>query len=113
MEKANHTVRTLCRVLSVSRAAYYDWVAMRPRSRRAVEDQALLVHLRAVHRRSRGTYGSRRVWHALRAEGLEVGLRRVARLMREHDLQGLPKVRFRGGTTDSSHEELILALFRR
>jgi hypothetical protein len=29
VEKVNHAVRTLCRVLQVSRAAYYHWAANR------------------------------------------------------------------------------------
>lgn len=107
VEKANHSVRTLCRVLRVARSAFYAWLRGEARSARASRDAVLLVHIRAVHRRSRGTYGSRRVWRQLRHDGFAVGRRRVARLMRLHGLRGLPSVSYRGSTTDSDHEQPV------
>ena len=101
-EKANHTVRMICRVLRVSRAAYYAW-------RDAQEvvgvdaDARLRVHVRGLHRASRGTYGSPRMTAALRKQGVVVNHKRVARIMREEGLQGAPRRRFRGSTTDSAH----------
>ena len=68
-----------------------------------MEDRQLKVHIRVIHRQSRGTYGAPRVQQQLKNEGFEVGRRRVARLMREESLAGLPKKRFRK-TTDSSHK---------
>jgi len=101
-EKANHSVRTLCRVLEVSRSSFYEWAAGNTWT--GNEDAALAVHVKAAHRRSRGTYGSPRITAELRNQGLPVGRRRVARLMREHGLSGVPKKRFRGSTTDSEHQ---------
>ena len=101
-EKANHTVRMICRVLRVARAAYYAW-------REAQEavgvdaDARLRVHVRGLHRASRGTYGSPRMTAALRKQGVVVNHKRVARIMREEGLQGAPRRRFRGSTTDSAH----------
>jgi len=89
-------------VLEVSRSCFYEWVAGNTWTGK--EDAALAVHVKAVHRRSRGTYGSPRITAELRDQGLPVGRRRVARLMREHRLSGVPKKRFRGSTTDSGHE---------
>jgi transposase InsO family protein len=43
----------------------------------------------------------------LAAEGYGVGRTRVRRLMRELDLQGTPKRRFRGTTTDSDHADRV------
>lgn len=95
-EKANHTVRVMCRVPQVSRAGFYTW-----RSRPAEKDGdlALIVHIRSVYRESRGTYGSPRVARELRKRGLPVNRKRVAQLMRSEGLQGIPKRRFRGTTT--------------
>jgi putative transposase len=39
------------------------------------------------------TYGSRRVWHDVLAEGLSCGLHRVERLMRENSLRARPRRR--------------------
>ncbi len=58
------------------------------------------------HRRSRGTYGSPRVHADLRAKGLRVGKKRVARVMREKGLATKRKRRFRR-TTDSNHTSPI------
>lgn len=39
------------------------------------------------------TYGARRVWHDVLAEGLSCGLHRVERIMREHGLRARPRRR--------------------
>ena len=97
-EKAHHTVSRLARVLGVARAGYYAWVS-RPPSDRDVSDADLAEQIRTIHARSRATYGAPRVHAELRL-GLDVhvGRKRVARLMREHDLQGVHRRR-RGGLT--------------
>ena len=57
VEKVNHAVRTLCRVLQVSRTAYYRW-SLAPLSARAKADIVLTERIAAIHARSRQTYGS-------------------------------------------------------
>jgi transposase InsO family protein len=102
-EKANYSVRLLCRVLEVARAAYYEW-AQGKKSDKEVSDEALIVHIKAVWRRSRHTYGYPRVTAELKAQGLDVGKRRVARLMRENGIVGIPK-RKRGPKSKGSESE--------
>ena len=97
-EKAHHAVSLLCRVLGVSRAGYYAWTR-RPLSARAVADQALLEQIRQVHELSRGTYGAPRIHAELRLDhGVQVGRKRVARLMRTAGLIGCQRRRGRGLT---------------
>ena len=48
---------------------------------------------RASFKSSDRTYGARRVWHDVLAEGLSCGLHRVERLMREHGLRARPRRR--------------------
>jgi putative transposase len=86
----------------VSRGGYYDWLK-RPESRRAREDRVLQVHIRASHKRSRGTYGSPRVHKDLVNDGHEAGRGRVARLMRQGGIRGKQKRRCFVVTTDSDH----------
>ncbi len=91
----------MCRVLEVSRSGFYLWLK-RPASQRSVENDLLLAAIRAVHRASRGVYGSPRVHAQLRALSKSYGRNRIARLMREHKIQGKRKRKFRA-TTDSNH----------
>jgi putative transposase len=97
-EKAHHAVSLLCRVLGVSRAGYYAWTR-RPPSARVTSNQVLLEQIRQVHQRSRGTYGAPRIHAELRLDhGVQVGRKRVARLMRSAGLVGCHRRRGRGLT---------------
>jgi transposase InsO family protein len=76
----------LCRLHGVSRAGYYAW-QRRPASERDQSDARLVEKIRAIHEKSRQTYGSPRVHAALEQAGERVGCRRVERLMRENGVQ--------------------------
>lgn len=105
-EEANHAVRLMCRVLDVTRSAYCAWRTGRTHVG-GDADVELLVRIKAIHRRHKGRYGAPRITAELRDQGLMVNRKRVARLMREHDLVGLPARRFRGTTTDSIHDKPV------
>jgi putative transposase len=94
-------VAWMCRQLDVSRSGYYAQKHRKP-SRRAREDKVLVKKIEAVHKKSRGTYGSPRVLEELREQGIDLGRRRVARLMKENGITGTPPKRFKR-TTDSNH----------
>lgn len=106
-EKATYPVRVLCRTLLVSTSGFYAWFR-RGLSKRAQEDAALKVGIRAAHAASGKTYGSPRVHEDLKADGHQVGRKRVARLMQEEGLEGQRKRRFRV-TTDSRHSHPVAA----
>ena len=76
----------MCRVYAVTRAGYYGW-RKRPQSQRAQHDESLKTHIERVHRESRGTYGSPRVYHALKRLGVRAGENRIARLTRLHGIR--------------------------
>jgi len=67
-EKHQHAVSLICRVLEVSRAAYYRWKAS-PVSDRAVANLALLRKIRKAHTESDGKYGSPRICAELQDQG--------------------------------------------
>lgn len=90
--RAEFPIATMCRVLGVSRSGYYAWLK-RPPSERAKRDAELTEKIEAIHERSRGTYGSPRIHAELRAQGIRVGKKRVARLMREAGLKGVSRRR--------------------
>lgn len=90
--QAVHRVATMCRVLGVSPSGFYGW-RWRPPAARAQADAGLSEKIRAIHERSRGTYGVPRVHAELAAEGIHVGRKRVARLMRAAGLEGVSRRR--------------------
>ena len=95
-------VRMMCRVLGLSASGYYAW-RVRPESRRAAANRALIEDIRLIHAESCGTYGSPRVYAVLRGHGCRVGRSRVERLMRRAGLRGLTALPRHTRTTDSRH----------
>jgi putative transposase len=104
-ERATFPVRTLCRVVSVAASGFYAWLRRGP-ARREGADQALRARVGAIFAASRGTYGSPRVHAELRAQGIQVSRRRVARLMREGRLSATIRRRA-PRTTDSRHDHAV------
>ncbi|MFO1180671.1 IS3 family transposase [Ottowia sp.] len=94
-----------CRVLGVSVAGYHEHFVRRASDdhRRHLSDDALLVHIKAIHAQSRGSYGWPRVWRDLLARGIRVGKERVQKLMQLHGIRAKGKRRFKV-TTDSRHD---------
>jgi putative transposase len=90
--QAVHSVRAMCRALDVSPSGYYA-AQRRPPSQRAVVDDELRSQIRVIHDESRGTYGMPRIHAELAAGGVHVGRKRVARLMRLEQLEGVSRRR--------------------
>lgn len=89
----------MCRVLGVSVSGYHAW-SRRPPSRREAEDAKLIARMRAIHEMSDGTYGAPRIRAELvDVDGLTIGVRKVARLMRKAGLVGVSRRRFCVTTT--------------
>ena len=80
-------VEPICRVLGVSASAYYQR-ATGHRSIRSIEDESLAARIADLHEANYFAYGYRRMWKALRREGIDVGRDRVKRLMRTTGIQG-------------------------
>ena len=70
----------------MTRAGYYAWRSRKP-SKRQRQNAALAARIKAVHAASRGTYGSPRVYQALRRQGCRVGENRIARVMQAHGIR--------------------------
>jgi len=82
----------LCRVLEISESGFYAWCKREP-SNRAKANLILGDRIEAIYRRSRSTYGRPRIQAELKDEGIRVGDRRVARLMRERQCYGASRRR--------------------
>jgi transposase InsO family protein len=111
-EVTGHSVKNACRLLEVSRAAFYHRRTAAP-SVRAVTDAELTKKITAIHAESKGTYGSPRMHRALRKNGVDCGKRRVCRLMCQAGLEGRCKKRWRRTTVADPAAEAALDLIQR
>jgi len=74
----------------------------RPASRRQRMDMVVLAHIKEQSRLSLGSYGRPRMTEELKEVGVDVGHRRVGRLMRENGIV-VERTRKFKATTDSDH----------
>lgn len=81
----------MCRLLGVSRSGYSAWRRRPARSSRAQADAVLERRISEIHKRSRGTYGRPRIHAELASQGVRVGGKRIARLMRRLGLAGVSR----------------------
>ncbi|MDA8389209.1 MAG: IS3 family transposase [Gammaproteobacteria bacterium] len=75
----------------------------RPLCARAKANERLTTLIAAAHAQSRKTYGSPRLYAALKAEGVMAGRHRIARLMRIHGIYAKTRRKFKA-TTQSNHD---------
>lgn len=75
----------MCRLLSVTRQGYYDWIQRKP-SQRSLRHQFLEKEIKRVYDEHKGRYGSPRIALQLYEEGIETNKRVVAELMRKMGL---------------------------
>jgi transposase InsO family protein len=108
---AGHGIARACRLLKVSRAAYYQRLRGVPCARRTA-DVILSAKITSLYTESKGTYGSPRVHQMLRRDG-SCGKRRVARLMRAAGLEGRRKKRWRTTTIADPAAERARDLIQR
>ena len=81
-----------CEALGVSRSGFHAWLN-RPRSARALTDEAIMPKVRSSFVASSRTYGARRVWRDVLADGVSCGLHKIERLMQGEALRARPRRR--------------------
>ena len=74
---ANYPLAELAWALDVSRSGYYRWLKA-PESKRTQAARQLTEHIRRIYFESRQSYGSPRVFHKLRREGVRTSENRWA-----------------------------------
>jgi transposase InsO family protein len=109
---SGRNVARTCELLEVSRAAFYARHSGVP-SKRKVVDATLTAEIRQIHATSKGSYGSPRIHSELVDNGNEVGRRRITRLMREAEIVGLHKRRWRKTTVVDPAAERARDLIQR
>jgi putative transposase len=86
--------------MEIARSSFYDVASLDPS-----DDTAMVERMHAIQDEL-PAYGYRRITAQLRAEGMMVNRKRVARLMRLHGMQVRPRRRY-VATTDSDHDSPI------
>ncbi len=93
----------LCRVLQVTRAAFYKWLKRKPSTTEAkqkkIENEIKRIHCLPRHQ----DYGSPRMHRELIHQGTDVSLNTVAKLMKQEGIRARTTRKFRVTTTDSKH----------
>ena len=110
---AQHTahwpVTLSCEVLGVSASGYFEhWRRNdndkpdKPGANKRISNEALLVHIRAIHIEFKQEYGWPKMWKELLTRGIRVGKERVRKMMQLHGIKARGKRKF-VVTTDSKH----------
>ena len=91
-------VEAICRVLSATECGFitsrgYRAAKTRPRSSRTLRDGILVEELRRIHAENYSVYGVRKMHHAMRLAGCEIGRDQVARLMKLAGVEGVRRGR--------------------
>jgi putative transposase len=92
----------MCHVMDVSPRGLRAFRS-RPASRRQRSDMVTLAHIKEQSRLSLGSYGRPRMTEELKEIGLNIGHRRVGRLMRQNGIS-VVRTHKHKVTTDSNHK---------
>jgi putative transposase len=79
--------------MQVSQGGYFAWCKRAPSKRQQANEQ-LTEQIRVVHEASRQTYGSPRIYHELKDQGVRASQKRIARLMHKAKISAQTKKRF-------------------
>ena len=91
----------ICAVMQISRSGYYAW-RKRGKSSRQKKNESLIPIVRAAHKKSKGTYGARRMAEEIKAHGISCGRAKAGTLMNLANVAAKQKKKFKA-TTDSNH----------
>ena len=105
---SGHAIRFMCRVLGVAHSWFHARRRAAPkRAERAARRGRLGSEIREIFEQSKRCYGAPRIHAELKARGLRISKRSVAKLMRENGIRP-PRGRRRAPiTTDSRHSHAI------
>ena len=96
----------MCRLMGVSRSAYYDYVRCTDNCSESQCHEEMLETVRDIANSSHHSYGSRRIEKALNALGYQVGRWKARSLMREAGVQARHRKKYKV-TTDSKHKQPV------
>ena len=101
-----YPITVLCKVMQVSRSAYYEWAKRPETTDKDRERQQVGQRAMQIFEGSRRTYGSRRLSGELKKAGIAAGRHKTRSIMAKLNLQPRYPKRFKA-TTDSNHSEAV------
>ncbi len=104
-ESPRYPITQLCKVMRVSRSAYYDWL-QRPAKLITAETLNLYRRVKKLFEKSRESLGNREMTKKLRAEGFTVGRYRVRSVMNKLGLKVTQRVAYKV-TTKRKHSDAV------
>jgi len=104
--KKTWPVDAMCRLLGVSRNAYYRYCSRQQGRQPDSEHEAMLSAVKEIAEASDYSYGSRRMKRALNALGYPVGRRKARSLMREAGVKARYRKKYKV-TTNSGHKQPV------
>jgi transposase InsO family protein len=111
--RGRFAIRRLRRILVTDPSNYHAWVKAKTcRDERGINEQELLAWITEIHT-AHPAYGAERITRELKRHDVEVGRRRVARLMREHSIAGITRRRRRNLTKPDATAAAVPDLIRR
>lgn len=99
--RPQYSIPFMSRILKVSASGYYGWLIRKP-SKREQERLRLEIEIKAAHKRTRETFGPKRLQKELLSNGIKTGICRIRRIRKKLGLYCKQKKKFKA-TTDSRH----------
>lgn len=94
------SIEKMCQVFQVDRSCYYKWLKKIPTSR-ALRKVFITLEICRIYHSSQGTYGSPRIAKELTSIGIKVCRSFVGKIMQEHHLRSVSKLKFKKTTISS------------
>lgn len=100
-ERNSHSVEKMARTFNIHRSEYYRWKKYNKHKNNDLEKE-IINEIKSIQKSYKYAYGSPRITEELQKRGFMINHKRVARLMKENDLNFKKKKKFKL-TTDSKH----------
>lgn len=96
----------MAKILGVARSGYYKFLYKKP-GKREIENRRLIEKIKDIHQKGRKIYGSPRIHAELKKGGESCSRKRVAKLMKQEELQS--QIRKKWVTTTQSDSKAVAA----
>jgi transposase InsO family protein len=110
-------VEPICTELPIAPSTYYETKRQTAdpslRSARYQRDQELEVRIKDIWKENHEVYGARKVWHALKREGIKIARCTVERIMHRLGIQGVVRGKVKKTTVPGSVDTSPLDLVKR